>query len=225
MPVALITGGNRGLGLETGRQLKARGWRVILTSRDPAAGARAAADIGGEHRPLDVSKAISATALAASLEQDGVVLDLLVNNAGVSLRGFDPRVAEKTLAVNLHGALAVTGALAPRLRSGGHVVMVSSGLGELAAIGEPARSRIQATTSREEVARLGYEFVAAVAAGRHQKDGWPANAYAVSKALLNAATRALAPRDVTEGAASIVATALDPRASGAFFRDGRRIPW
>ena len=224
---------------------------MILTSRDQAAGARAAADIGGEHRPLDVARAISATALAGSLEQAGVVLDLLINNAGISMRGFDARIAEKTLAVNLHGALAVTGALAPRMRSGGHVVMVSSGLGELAAIGQPARGRVQAAATREEVARLAYDFVAAITAGRHQQDGWPSNAYAVSKALLNAATRALArelapelrvsavcpgwvrtdlggpraPRDVVEGAASIVATAIDAGASGAFCRDGRRIPW
>lgn len=254
MRTALITGGNRGLGLETARQLVGRGWRVIVASRDADKGASAAASLGerASARVLDVASARSATALAAALEEERVVVDVLVNNAAVSLRGFDAKVAERTLATNLLGTLAVTGALAPRVRDGGAIVMVSSGMGELSVLRDPARQKVASARTRADVERLAAEFVGAVARGEHERAGWPNNAYSASKALLNAATRALAkelaprklrvnavcpgwvrtdlggrhaPREVGEGAASIVAAVLEEKATGQFFRDGKPIPW
>jgi NAD(P)-dependent dehydrogenase (short-subunit alcohol dehydrogenase family) len=248
---ALVTGGNRGLGLETGRALVRRGWRVILGCRDAGRCADAAGEIGADARLVDLGKPPTATALAAALARDGVAVDVLVNNAGISMKGFDAAVAERTIAINLLGTLTVTGALLPRLRDGGAIVMVSSGLGELAALGEPARGRVRAASSRADVEALATEFVQAVAAGRHAASGWPSSAYAVSKALLGAATRVLAaelaprirvnavcpgwvrtalggpraPRGVTEGAASIVAAIEEKHATGRFFRDGRAIDW
>jgi len=250
--VALITGGNRGLGLEAARQLAVAGWHVILGCRDEAKG-RAVADRvpRAEVRIIDLTKPSTATALAAELARDEIVLDVLVNNAGISMRGFDTRVAEKTIQTNLLGTLALTGALLPVIKDGGAIVMVSSGLGELAALKDPARGRVQRAASRADVERLAAEFVAGVAAGTYERAGWPSSAYGVSKALLNAATRVLArdlaprvrvnavcpgwvrtdlggpraPRAVDEGAASIVATVIDAKATGGFFRDGKPIPW
>src|SRR5687768_15206646 len=176
MPTALVTGANRGLGAETARQLTAKGWTVIGTVRDE----------------LDLGKVATITALAAKLAREGTVLDVLVNNAAISMRGFDARVAEKTLAINLLGTLQVTGALAPRVKDGGAIVMVSSGMGELSVLRDPARGKVQRASSRAEVEQLAAEFVSGVAAGTHEKAGWPSSAYSVSKALLNAATRVLA---------------------------------
>jgi len=146
----------------------------------------------------------------------------------------------------------VTGALLPRVADGGAIVMVSSAMGELSVLREPARTRVSTAASRREIEELAAQFVAGVAASRHQADGWPSSAYSVSKALLNAATRVLAPelatrrirvnsvcpgwvrtelggahapRDVPTGGASIVATVLEPRATGGFFRDGKAIGW
>src|SRR6476620_2001455 len=86
---ALVTGANRGIGLEICKQLGGLGYRVVLTSRDAAQGEAAAAELraGGlavEHRQLDVTDAASVAALRQWAEETGGV-DALVNNAGVLL--------------------------------------------------------------------------------------------------------------------------------------------
>jgi NAD(P)-dependent dehydrogenase (short-subunit alcohol dehydrogenase family) len=168
---ALITGGNRGLGLETARQLAARRWHVILGSRDPAK-ARGLVP-GADVRAIDLGDPASIAALAGALAGEGVALDALVNNAGISMRGFDAHVAERTLAINLLGTLQVTAALAPRVADGGTIVMVSSGMGELSVLRPPARGRVERAASLAEVEALAAEFVAGVRAGEHEAAGWP----------------------------------------------------
>jgi NAD(P)-dependent dehydrogenase (short-subunit alcohol dehydrogenase family) len=92
---ALVTGANQGIGLETCRQLKAAGLDVILTSRDEKAG-RAAADAlaVGYHR-LDVTRPPEIALIAADLRKQGQAVDVLVNNAAVSLDGFDIGVVRR----------------------------------------------------------------------------------------------------------------------------------
>src|SRR5262245_44920451 len=104
----LVTGGNRGLGLETSRQLQRDGFHVILTARDRAGGQAAAKPIGAEFRSLDVTNADSIAALAADLARDGVTVDVLVNNAAVALDGFNAEVARKTIDANVYGPMRVT---------------------------------------------------------------------------------------------------------------------
>jgi NAD(P)-dependent dehydrogenase (short-subunit alcohol dehydrogenase family) len=196
---ALVTGANRGLGFETSRQLAALGARVILTSRDPGEARAAAARLGAEGRTvearaLDVTDRASIDTLATSLSREGTRLDALVNNAGVALTGFDADVARRTLAVNFFGALAVTDALAPSMRDGGNVVMVSSGMGELSSVSPALRARLlDAGLTRDELVALLGAFPGDVEARRHRQVGWPSSAYAVSKVGLNALVRLLAP--------------------------------
>lgn len=194
-----MTGANRGLGFETCRQLAARGARVILTSRDADAGSAAAARLAAdgqavEARLLDVSDRASIDALAAALSREGRRLDALVNNAGVSLGGFDAEVARRTLAVNFFGAMDVTDALLPCLRDGADVVMVSSGMGELSSVSPALGARLlDPGLTRAGLVALLRAFPDDVEAGRHRQIGWPSSAYSVSKIGLNTLVRLLAP--------------------------------
>jgi NAD(P)-dependent dehydrogenase (short-subunit alcohol dehydrogenase family) len=253
-PTALVTGANQGIGLETCRQLRDLGYDVILTARDGKAGRAAAEKLGIEFRQLDVTDAGEIAALARDLHREGRVIDVLVNNAAISMDGFDSRVVEGTLAVNFFGALAVTEALLPLIADGGAIVMVASGMGELHAYSPAIRARFaDPKLTRDRLVALVGEFVDAVAAGTHGKAGWPSSAYRVSKAGVIALAKVLArdlqprrirvvsacpgwvktrmggrhaPSSVEEGTDTIVWAATDPAAaSGGFFRGRRPAKW
>lgn len=117
----LITGANRGLGLEFAREFQARGYRVIGTARDPAAAEELKA-LGVRVEQLDVADTGSARALAGRL--GGVAIDILINNAGVfgvnasSIEELEVDKLHEAFAVNSLGPLRVTQALLKNLRQG-----------------------------------------------------------------------------------------------------------
>jgi NAD(P)-dependent dehydrogenase (short-subunit alcohol dehydrogenase family) len=197
MPTAVVTGANRGLGLETARSLLRRGFRVWLTGRDAEGVAMAAADLRSAGldvlaATLDVADPSSVDAFAKRLAGDEPV-DALINNAGSSLPGFDARVAGQTLEINYRGAVRVTDAVLPMLAPNASVVMVSSGMGELKSFSGEVKARLLAPMlTRPEIERIAEEFVASIGAGTYGAAGFPPNAYSVSKALMNAFTRVLA---------------------------------
>lgn len=144
---SLVTGANRGLGLEFTRQLLARGDHVLATAREPGR-ASALNLLAGEHPgrlrvlPLDVADPASIRALARELALDGEppALRLLVNCAGVLHSGerfgrLDPAVLEGSFRVNAMGPLLLTEALAPMLADGAKVANISSVLGSIASLG------------------------------------------------------------------------------------------
>jgi NAD(P)-dependent dehydrogenase (short-subunit alcohol dehydrogenase family) len=142
--LALVTGANRGLGLEYVRQLLARGGRVLAACRQPGKAGELNL-LAGSHPgrlhvlPLDVASEASRTALAheLGLVLDDARIDLLVNNAGVLHSGERwGQVREAALGdsfrTNAIGPFLLTQALAPRFADGGKVAFVST---EMASIG------------------------------------------------------------------------------------------
>ncbi len=141
MKTALVTGSNRGIGLELVSQLVARGDHVIAACRTTSEGldALAAAHPGAVTivSEVDVASDASVQTLVERVGADGVAaIDLLVLNAGIMLSG--DRAAHPDFAgiqtqfeVNALGALRVTVALLPRLAAGAKVAFVSSRMGSI----------------------------------------------------------------------------------------------
>ncbi len=187
--VAVVSGANRGIGKEIARKLARAGLDVVVGSRDAAAGREVADEIGARAHELDVTSRRSIGALADDLPH----VDVLVNNAGIALDGFDANVARKTIEVNFLGAMHLTDTLLPKMRAGSRIVMVSSGSGELSRFGPRVRACFEdPALTRDDLVTLVESFVVEVQAGTHAQHGWPSSAYSVSKAAMNSLTRILA---------------------------------
>lgn len=223
-PVALVTGGNRGIGFEVCRQLGQAGMQVMLGARDPARGEAAAAALAREGIAvqavhLDVTNVASADApLARSV-------DVLVNNAGVdydtdqTALTADLSRVRRTFEANLFGAWVVAQAVAPgmRDRGWGRIVNVSSGAGSLAEMGRGPPGYSASKAALNALTRL----LAAELAGtgvlvNSVCPGWVATDMGGSGG-----------RPVRDGAASVAWAALlpDDGPSGGFFRDGKPVAW
>src|SRR5438046_4560736 len=190
-PTALITGANRGLGLETSAQLRARGFGVVLTGLDKKKGTAAVRGLdpdGGDvlYHQLDITDRARTSAVAKDLPALVPRLDLLVNNAGIGSWGADRRASVRTIETNYFGSRDVTDALLPFIPDGGVIVMVSSGLGELSTMGRDLRPRFaDPALTRIALESLVKSYLAALENGEPMRDGWP-SAYSVSKVAMNA---------------------------------------
>jgi len=225
---ALVTGANRGIGLEVCRQLAAKGLAVVLTARDADLGRAAAAELGADglavrFEPLDVADGAAVADLARRLAADGARVDVLVNNAGVYPQGrvldTAPEVMAEALGVNYWGAFHCCRAFVPGMVAAGYgrVVNVSSGAGSFDdGIPGPAAYGISKAALNALTLKLAHEVpdtvkVNAVCPGwvrtRMGGDG--------------------APRGVARGAEGVVwaATLPDDGPTGGFFRDRQLIAW
>jgi NAD(P)-dependent dehydrogenase (short-subunit alcohol dehydrogenase family) len=226
--VALVSGANRGIGRETVRQLTERGIMTILGSRDEEKGRAAAEGMEGDVRvqQLDVTDEKGIQNLARDVEEEFGRLDVLVNNAGISIdggqRGVDANldVVRETLEMNLFGAWRLCEAFVPLMQRNryGRIVNVSSGMGALNDMGGGSPAYRVSKTSLNALTRiLASELrgtgilVNSVCPGWVQTDmGGPG-----------------ASRTIEEGVDTPVWAATLPNngPTGGFFRDRRQVPW
>jgi NAD(P)-dependent dehydrogenase (short-subunit alcohol dehydrogenase family) len=227
--IILVTGSNKGIGFEVARQLAELGHQVILTARDESKGQDAVKKLKAENLtvhflPLDITNETSIQQAVTSVKSDFTKLDVLINNAAISLRGDhslltnDPTTTAQIINTNALAQLAVTRAFQSLIPKEGRIIMISSGGGSMS---DPV-------------------------------GGW-SPAYCISKSFLGAITRHLAyelssrkisvnaldpgwvktdmggrsaPGSVEEGADTPVWLATTEKiATGKFFRNRKEIPW
>lgn len=142
MSHVLVTGANRGLGLEFARQLLSRGERVVATCRQPGRAielTRLAGEFPGHLTvlPLNLPDPRSISALAREIEALDLQIGLLINNAGLTIAGerfgtIELEGLRTAFAANAAGPFLLAQALAPSLSNAAKVVNISSGLGSIA---------------------------------------------------------------------------------------------
>ena len=226
--VALVSGGNRGIGREIVRQLAERGITTILGSRDEEKGRAAAEGMEGDVRvrQLDVTDEKGIAQLARDVEEKFGRLDILVNNAGISIdrgqRGVDADldVVRETLEMNLFGAWRLCEAFVPLMQRNryGRIVNVSSGMGALNDMGGGSPAYRVSKTSLNALTRiLASELRGTGILVNSVCPGWVQTDMGGSGAS----------RAIEEGADTPVWAATLPNngPTGSFFRDRRQIPW
>src|SRR5438045_1099275 len=146
--VALVTGGNRGIGLEVCRQLAQRGLTVVLGSRDITKGVAAAGEIIGAGgrvaaRQLDVASVQSIRECMTWVRREHGRLDVLINNAGIMVDEGDAdpieelEIIRNTMQTNVYGPFLLSRLAIPIMKSRryGRIVNLSSGMGSLGEMG------------------------------------------------------------------------------------------
>ena len=228
----LVTGANRGLGLELCRQLLARGDRVVAACRQPGK-ATALNTLAGEHpgrlhvTPLDVAEPKSHAALARELPllTEGEPLNLLINNAGV-LRGGERygsvQAADLETSFRTHalGPFLLVQTLTPQLADGARVANISSEIGSIGlrqefrtpsyAIGKAAQNMATSLLA-QALAPRGIAVVAL-------HPGWV-------RTDMGTDCAALSPQESAHGLLQVIG-GLQARDSGAFLDwQGQTLPW
>jgi NAD(P)-dependent dehydrogenase (short-subunit alcohol dehydrogenase family) len=238
--IALITGANKGIGLETARQLAQKQITVLLGSRDKAKGESAAAKLKSEGldvRPIeiDVTNEQSIRKAAERVEKEFGRLDILINNAGTMLDDNKKKVSEqsldtwrRTFDTNLFGLIATTQTFLPLLRKSGagRIVNLSSILGSItyhATPGSPvydfktASYNVSKSAVNAYTVQLAYELKDSKIKVNAAHPGWVKTEMGGEGATM----------EITDGAKTSVelATLDNDGPNGAYVHMGETLPW
>ena len=230
--VAIVTGGNRGLGREIARQLLKAEMLVVIGSRNEKSCAAAVEELAREGGkvagyPLDVIDTHSVQRFVQQVERQHGAPSVLVNNAGVYPESRAAKVEDtptslwrETLETNLFGAVRMCREVVPHMRRlrYGRIVNVSSGLGQLHQMGAGSPAyRVSKAALNALTATLAAEVADAGILVNSMSPGWVRTDMGGQEA----------PRSAEEGADTAVWLSLLPSngPTGQFFRDRKPIPW
>ena len=236
--VAVVTGANKGIGLEIARQLAREGITLFIGARDEERGRAAAEKLraeGLDARPLrlDVTDDASVSAAASFVEREAGRLDILVNNAGIAIDNGPPSrvsidVVRKTYETNVFGIVRTTQAMLPLLRrsDAGRIVNMSSGLGSLSRNSDPswdyaAVKFLAYNSSKTALNMITVQFA-------HELRNTPIKVNAADPGYVATdMNRHQGVRTVEQGAATPVRLALLPPdgPTGGYFNDDGPLPW
>lgn len=238
--VALVTGGNKGIGLETCRQLAGKGYTVLLAAREASRGEAAAKSLAGAGRDvrfiqLDVTSGESITKAALEIERQFGRLDVLINNAGVfpekppgAPSTVSQQVLRETFETNFFGLIAVTQAMLPLVRKSdaGRIVNLTSILGSLSEHSDPKSQIYGMMTSSYNASKAALNMYT-VNLARELKDT-PIKVNAAHPGWVKTDMGGPgAPLEVPEGAETSVWLATLPAdgPTGGYFHRGNSIRW
>jgi NAD(P)-dependent dehydrogenase (short-subunit alcohol dehydrogenase family) len=240
--VALITGANKGIGLETARQLGKLGVTVVVGSRDLARGEQAAEvlrGVGVDARALklDVVNEAERQAAAKFIEKEFGKLDILINNAGVMLDGMGggnntstttQRSLHETFETNFFAPIALTQTLLPLLHKSeaGRIVNLSSILGSNTLHATPGSPIYDAKTFAYDASKaalnsftihLAHELKGTKIKVNSAHPGWVKTDMGGDGAMM----------EIVDGAKTSVAlaTLADDGPTGGYFHMGKPLPW
>ncbi len=239
--VALITGANKGIGLETARQLGRQGVTVLLGARDTAKGEAAAVELRGDGLEtravkLDMDSAGDFAAVAAMIEKEFGRLDILVNNAGIFMDSraanetstTTAEVLRKTFDTNFFSVVGLTQAMLPLLQksAAGRVVNLSSILGSNTLHATPGSPVYNAKTFAYDASKaalnsftihLAHELRDTKIKVNSAHPGWVKTEMGGEGAML----------EIEDGAKTSVELAMLPEdgPTGGYFHMGEALPW
>lgn len=237
--VALVTGGNRGIGFEIVKRLAVEGISVLIGARNQNEGEKAQNRLKHDGldvhlMPLDVTDAISIQTAFGRIQDDFRRLDILVNNAGIMIDSntgiseLNLTTFQNTLETNTFGPLLLSQACLPLMKANdyGRIVNMSSTLGSLTDIASPDSLHAQVQSPAYRLSKAILNGITVLLASELRGTNILVNSACPGWVRTDMGGDQ-APLSAEQGADTPVwlATLPDDGPSGGFFRDRQPIPW